>query len=66
MKDNIPEELEKEDDKGEDGKDTNNGLNVSDDEEDGGDQGADDEGNDDKVGAVDDVIGDNVILEVEN
>ncbi|KAJ8717968.1 hypothetical protein PYW07_005898 [Mythimna separata] len=47
MKENIPDEPEKEgDDKGEEGKDANNGLEVSSDEEDGDKEGEDKEGGD--------------------
>lgn len=43
MKENIPEEKES-DDKGEEGKDTNNGLDVSSDEEDADKEGEEKEG----------------------
>ncbi|PZC77928.1 hypothetical protein B5X24_HaOG202809 [Helicoverpa armigera] len=54
MKENLPEEEQKEgDDKGEDGKDNNNGLEVSSDEEDGGDKEGDEKEGEEKNGGDD-------------
>uniref|UniRef100_A0A2A4JDZ7 Midasin n=1 Tax=Heliothis virescens TaxID=7102 RepID=A0A2A4JDZ7_HELVI len=54
MKENLPEEGDKEgDDKAEDGKDNNNGLEVSSDEEDGGDKDGDEKDGEEQDGGDD-------------